>query len=155
LQSGRGLGFTALTLKTLNRPNPTMSQAKKGAAAQRKKSPLIVVVDDEPMIGEVVEAILQLEGYRTAVFENPVQALRAVTELKPNLLLTDFVMPSMNGMELIEHSKKCVPELKTILFSGNFGEDIMSYYRVKPNKFLCKPFQPKALTELVREVLES
>jgi two-component system cell cycle sensor histidine kinase/response regulator CckA len=134
-----------------------MSVSKKGGApAKKKQPPLIYVVDDEPMIGEVVEAILQLEGYRTRVFTSPDQAMLCVQKKEddPALLLTDFVMPGLNGMELIEHCKKVKPNLKTILFSGNFGQDIMNYYPVKPDRFLSKPFQPKILTDLVKAVLE-
>ncbi len=127
------------------------SRVKKAA----KPLALIFVVDDEPMMGEVVEAILQLEGHQTRVFTEPEQALRAIEAEgnKLQLLLTDFVMPGMNGMELIEQAKKTVPELRTILFSGNFGQDIMRYYPVKPDRFLNKPFQPKALTSVVKAVL--
>jgi DNA-binding NtrC family response regulator len=129
---------------------------KSGSHKTKKPGPLIFVVDDEPMIGEVVEAILVLEGYRIRVFQNPEEALQCLEngDDAPGLLLTDFVMPGLNGMELIEHAKKLHPHIKTILFSGNFGQDIMNYYPVKPERFLSKPFQPKILTDLIKAVLE-
>src|SRR5579862_7068760 len=85
--------------------SPKVRKAKKVAA-------LIFVVDDEPMMGEVVEAILKLEGHETRVFTEPEEALRAIDAEKGRvqLLLTDFVMPGMNGMELIEQAKKALPE---------------------------------------------
>lgn len=131
-----------------------MSKPKKSVKLSEKKAPLIFVVDDEPMIGEVVKAILELEGFQIEVFQDPTAALAVLQQSRqPDLLLSDFVMPSLNGMELIEQARKINPGLKTVLFSGNFGSDIMRYYPVKPDKFLNKPFQPKVLTDMIRAVL--
>ena len=117
---------------------------------------LIFVVDDEPMIGEIVSSILDLEGYRSAVFTDPRKALEAFTQAnpKPELLMTDYVMGSMNGMELIHRCRTLAPRLKTILYSGNVTEDITSIYVFKPDAFLEKPFLPKTLLDLVHSVLE-
>lgn len=116
---------------------------------------LIYVVDDESMIGEVVEVILKLKGFQPKFFTDPERALDALTASnpKPNLLLTDFLMTPINGMELIERCKRIHPELKTILYSGNVGEDIMKYYSVKPDGFMSKPFLPKTLISTVSSVL--
>jgi DNA-binding NtrC family response regulator len=116
---------------------------------------LIYVVDDESMIGEVVEVILKLKGFKPKFFVDPEQALQALIndEPKPELLLTDFLMSPMNGMELIERSKRVQPDLKTILYSGNVGEEIMQYYSVRPDGFVSKPFLPKTLVAVVKSVL--
>ncbi|HYE29824.1 MAG TPA: response regulator [Methylomirabilota bacterium] len=118
---------------------------------------LIFVVDDEPMIGEVVSVILNLEGYRHRFFLNPKHALEAIErgEERPDLLLTDFVMPPFNGLELIERARHVLPGLRTILYSGNVGQDIINQCNVKPDAFLAKPFLPKALLELVAKTLEA
>ncbi len=118
-------------------------------------SGLIYVVDDEAMIGEVVEVILQLEGYQPKFFQNPMNALEALAtaETKPALLLTDYIMSPINGMELIERAKALEPLLKTILYSGNVGQEIMQVYSVKPDSFLSKPFLPKTLVSLVQSIL--
>ncbi len=118
---------------------------------------LIYVVDDESMIGEVVEVILKLKGFQPKFFTDPELALQAISsaEAKPDLLLTDFLMSPLNGMELIERCKKVRPDLKTILYSGNVGEEIMQYYSVKPDGFMSKPFLPKTLVSMVKSVLGS
>ena len=117
---------------------------------------LIYVVDDESMIGEVVEVILSLEGLRSKFFQNPLSALSEIGEAnpRPSLLLTDFVMTPLNGMELIERCKELYPGLKTILYSGNVGEDITQFYSVQPDAFLSKPFLPKTLVNTVQSVLK-
>ena len=62
-------------------------------------------------------------------------------------------MSPINGMELIERCKRVLPSLKTILYSGNVGEEIMQYYSTKPDGFLSKPFLPRTLVSVVNSVL--
>lgn len=120
------------------------------------KPATIYAVDDEEMITTVVEAILASEGYQVRAFQDPKRALRAFTEAspKPDLLITDFVMGEMNGMELIEACKKLVPELKTILLSGTVTEEFVRNLRAPPHKFLAKPFQAEQLVNAVGAVLK-
>jgi DNA-binding NtrC family response regulator len=116
---------------------------------------LIYVVDDEAMIGDVVQIILRTEGYRSKFFQDPEQAWSALTrdETKPALLLTDYVMRPMNGLELIERCKRVQPGLKTILYSGNAGDSAIHQSPVKPDAFLRKPFLPRTLLSLLRSTL--
>ena len=116
---------------------------------------LVYIVDDELLIGEVVEAILSLEGFEAKVFGNPEEAYRSFLEepRRPELLISDFVMTPMNGMELIERCKEVQPNLKTILYSGNVSEEITSQYVTKPDGFMSKPFLPRTLISLVQSVL--
>jgi len=133
-----------------------MSQTKTSSdTAATKTTVLVYVVDDEPMVGDVVQAILKLGGYESVFFQDPNAALKAFgqAKAKPALLLTDFQMPQMTGRELIQHCKKIQPELKTILYSGNVQEDTVAFYPARPDSFLRKPFTPKTLIDLVKSVL--
>lgn len=116
----------------------------------------IFVVDDEPMIAEIVGSILDLEGFNSRIFTDPKKAYEAFAEAdpKPGLLMTDYVMTPMNGMELIHKCRTLSPALKTILYSGNVSEDITNLYVFKPDAFLEKPFLPKTLLDLVHTVLQ-
>ena len=120
-----------------------------------RKAVLVYVVDDEPMVGDVVQAILKLGGYESVFFADPNAAFKAFSEAhpKPALLLTDFQMPQMTGRELIHHCKKVEPGLKTILYSGNVQEETVAFYPARPDRFLRKPFTPKTLIDLVHAVL--
>jgi DNA-binding NarL/FixJ family response regulator len=62
-------------------------------------------------------------------------------------------MSPINGLELIERCKRVDPSLRTILYSGNVREEILQFYRVKPDGFLSKPFLPKALVDMVQNIL--
>jgi len=133
-----------------------MSQPKtESNPATAKKTALVYVVDDEPMVGDVVQAILKMGGYESVLFADPKTAFQALSEAnpKPSLLLTDFQMPQMTGRELIQHCKKVYPALKTILYSGNVQEETVAFYPTRPDRFLRKPFTAKTLIDLVQSVL--
>jgi len=125
------------------------------SSAPVKSAALVWVVDDEPMVGDVVQAILKMGGYESVFFSDPQLALSALHQADPlpDLLLTDFMMPQMTGRELIQHCKKALPKLKTILYSGNVQEETLAFYPARPDRFLRKPFTPKTLIDLVKSVL--
>ena len=133
--------------------NPDINQTSNGANDQ---SMLIVVVDDEPMVGELVETIFSLEGLDSKVFQDPVEALNEIRGWAhpPALLLTDFRMPGMNGMELIQGVKRRFPNLRTVLFSGNVDESIQSEYPLRADAFIRKPFYPQLLLDTVRRIIK-
>ena len=118
---------------------------------------LLYVVDDERLIAEIVEQIFRIEGFKVQVFSDPVEALKAFSETsrKPDVLLTDYVMKPLNGMELMQKCRALHPSLLTVLFSGNVSEKITDLYAQKPNAFVAKPFQPSALVNVVRQLIEN
>ena len=133
-----------------------MSQVNPNTSKSNQQTPpVIFIVDDEPMVGELVETIFSLEGWGTKVFQSPVDALNEMqrTSQPPDLFLTDFRMPGMNGMELIQGVKKHFPSLRTILFSGNVDESIQAEYPLRADAFIRKPFYPHALIETARKVM--
>lgn len=116
---------------------------------------LIYVVDDDLLLGQIMEAILAMEGFRVRLFDDPSVALAAFeSDLeKPDLLVTDFVMRPYNGMELIRKFRATSPKLRAILCIGNAPAQITDLYAMKPNAFIAKPFLPQALVALVESVL--
>jgi DNA-binding NtrC family response regulator len=80
--------------------------------------PVVLVVDDETAIAETHVQILRLHSYAAVAYTNPVAALSAVAELKPDLLLTDFQMPTMNGLDLALELLKRRPTCKVLIISG-------------------------------------
>lgn len=123
--------------------------------ANSNRDRLLYVVDDEKLIAEVVQQILQNAGYEVMVFSDPMEALNSMTESarKPDMILTDYVMKPLNGMELLQRCRTLHPDLLTVLFSGNVSDKITDLYAQKPNAFVAKPFQPAALVGLVHELL--
>lgn len=116
---------------------------------------LIYVVDDEPMLLELAATVLQPSGYEVKTFIDPTAALKAfaAATVRPALLITDYAMHSMNGMELLRECKRIHPQQKTLLVSGTVDEAIYRNAPVKPDRFLAKPYHSKQLLELVAAVL--
>jgi CheY-like chemotaxis protein len=133
-----------------------MSDSKDKAKPARNSGPLIYVVDDEPMLLELAVVILEPEGYKVQTFRDPERALQTFRDAKPRpaLLMTDYAMHTMNGMQLIEQFRRVEPKQKILLVSGTVGEDVFGESPEKPDKFLAKPYQAAALTSLVRELLK-
>lgn len=124
--------------------------------SQANAQPLIYIVDDQEMLLDLAEVSLKSEGYRLKKFTDPVLALKSFlrSKSKPDLLITDYAMGRMNGLDLIEQCKAAHAALKTILLSGTMGAEIILDAPVKVDRFLGKPYQPANLAELVRKVLD-
>ncbi len=120
-----------------------------------KKPPLIYLVDDQPLLLDLAEMSLLSGGYKLKKFLDPEEALESFLEArpKPALLITDYAMGKMNGLELVERCKAVKPDLKSILVSGTAGAEIMMDSDVKVDRFVGKPYQPTSLAEMVRRVL--
>ena len=129
---------------------PTKAKSRPG----RKRKPLIYIVDDEALLLDLAEASLEPGGYMVKKFQDPEEALRSFLreKTKPDLLITDYAMGKMNGLELIEKCKSAHPGLKTMLVSGTAGAEIILNAPVKVERFLGKPYQPTMLLETVRQI---
>lgn len=122
---------------------------------ETEPGPLIYVVDDEPLLLDLAEAILEGEGCRVRTFQNPLEAWRAISTVhpKPALLITDYAMPAMNGVELLRRCKGIVPELKCMMVSGTVDVSILEGSGVEVGDFLAKPYLPARLVASVRTLL--
>jgi CheY-like chemotaxis protein len=119
--------------------------------------PLVYVVDDEAMLLELATVILEPLGYEIATFRDPEEALEAFTHScpRPALLITDYAMHSMNGMDLIHGCRRLEPQQKVLLLSGTVGPEIFHQAAHKPDQFLAKPYHARQLIELVKGMLSS
>lgn len=120
------------------------------------RHPTVVVVDDEPAILRLAERILEREGYRVRVFTGATELLAQI-EREPfqfDLLVTDVVMPNMNGFELFLRLQERFPRLPTVFMSGYTASAFDDNGQLPPNsRFLNKPFLPRTLIEAVRSFL--
>lgn len=128
--------------------------AKKAEGAATAKQ-AIYVVDDEVMLLELAAVILDPLGYEILTFRDPKAALKAFRSAHPRpvLLITDYAMHQMNGMELVEACRAIEPPQKILMISGTVGPEIYRNSAAKPDRFLSKPYQTKQLIETVRAML--
>ena len=115
----------------------------------------ILVVEDHEAVRQLIKAILQGYGYNILVAANAEQALDIAREHSEiHLLLTDVVLPGLNGKQLSERMKTLRPELKVLLTSG-YTADAFGDWNVADSGFayIPKPFTTVALAAKVRDVL--
>ena len=118
----------------------------------KKEKPLIFVVDDEPMLLELASAILQPEGFEVRTFRDPRTAMQEYMKSPPDIVVTDYAMGPMNGMELIRECRSAHPEQKIMLLSGTVDESIYFNEPVKPDCFLAKPYQVQKFIEMIKNL---
>jgi CheY-like chemotaxis protein len=112
----------------------------------------ILVVEDEEMVRKLARDILEERGYRVLVAANGEEALRICAESDIHLMLTDVIMPSMNGRTLAERTSG--RGLRVLYMSGYTDDAIIRHGVLEPGtNFLEKPFTPDALARKVKEVL--
>ncbi len=118
----------------------------------------ILLVEDEAQVRKLIRAILTGAGYRVLDAPGPLEALRQSEQFPEaiDLLVTDVVMPTMNGRELAALLKRTRQHTKVLYLSGYTEDAIAQHGVVDPNiALLQKPVTPDALLERVREVLEA
>ncbi|MCP4605190.1 MAG: response regulator [Proteobacteria bacterium] len=125
---------------------------------QQPGNETILLVEDHDLVRKMANTILTQQGYDVIVSESPDQALKQMKDRNSpvHLLLTDVIMPGMNGRELHQKLLNKQPSLKVIFMSG-YAENVIANEGVIAEgiNFLSKPFDAWMLTKKVRDVLDS
>jgi len=116
----------------------------------------IVLIDDDNDLRDMVQFLLEREGYRVYATGDGDVGIRYVIEEKPHLLITDIVMPDKEGLEIINETKQTNPNLKILAVSGG-GVIEASHYLSLANglgadRVLAKPFHNSDLLSAVKEL---
>jgi CheY-like chemotaxis protein len=110
----------------------------------------ILIVDDEPAIVSTLAEITRRAGYTSAVALSGEQALQKAAEFGPDVLITDYAMPGMNGFELAAKIARQYPGCRLFLLSAyNSLGDSPKVPRQPPLKLLLKPIPPQELLEVI------
>jgi two-component system, cell cycle sensor histidine kinase and response regulator CckA len=131
--------------------------AKMVEAAPPRGTETVLIVEDEAAILGLGRLMLEELGYTVLTAGSPGEAIRLATEDRAeiHLVITDVVMPEMNGRELVERIGKLRPRLKYLFMSG-YMANIISQHGVLDEgvRFIQKPFSSNDLARKVREALE-
>jgi DNA-binding response OmpR family regulator len=116
-----------------------------------EKRPVVLIVDDEPLVADTLCAILSRAGYETIAAYDGTTALELAATFEPELLITDIAMPRMNGVELALAMVSLRPSCQILLFSGHAtSTDLIRAYDAGHDfPLLSKPIHP---TEMLRHV---
>jgi CheY-like chemotaxis protein len=112
----------------------------------------IFVVDDEPMLLDLAVTILQPLGFDVRAYTDPKQALAEYPAARPLVVVTDYAMGDMTGLDVMRECRRINPRQKIILLSGTVDESIYADASNKPDRFLAKPYQISDFIESIRKV---
>src|SRR5574344_332730 len=121
------------------------------------KSGMIVVVDDEQMVTSAIKTLLKIEGFdNVAYFNNPKEAVEFLKTNKPDLIISDFIMPDMNGLEFLSESKKLYPDISKILLTGYADKEnaIKAINEIGLYKYIEKPWDNDDLIITIKNAIE-
>ncbi len=114
----------------------------------------ILVVEDETGIRTAMSLILEMEGYRVSQAGDGRQGLHSLLECVPDLIITDYMMPSMNGVEMIREirAKEDFRTLPIIMLTAAFPPE--PDYRTLVDAFLSKPVSAMTLSKTIETLLD-
>ena len=118
--------------------------------AEGRGCPTILVVDDEETLANTTVEILNMAHFCAFGAYDGQTALELAAKLNPEILLTDVLMPGMNGVELAIAIRKLLPKTQILLISGQAGTiDLLEKVRVEGYRFelIAKPIHPAKLIE--------
>lgn len=133
--------------------------AKPRAVAKAKPNELwgsgtVLLVEDEPMVRSVAERALTRHGYQVITADNGEDALEVIARGDPiDLLISDVVMPGMDGPTMVREARQSRPDLKILFMSGYAEEQLRKSIDIENVNFLPKPFSVTDLAEAARRAL--
>ena len=153
---GRGTTFSILLPRVhgaIVDPPATTPQLQRSAAPAAES---LLVVEDEPSVRTLTERVLRGAGYTVVTADGAASAMEIVRNgVRPDLVLTDVVMPHMNGVALAEHLRVMLPGVHIAYMSGHVDHAVLRAASISPKMFLKKPFTPDTLLRAVRSILDA
>ena len=154
-EEGRGTTFKIYLPAAVRR-----RRAAAGAPTARPSvgTETVMLVEDDESVRNLVRTMLETKGYRVLAAAGADEAERLCTEnnCPVDLLLTDVVMPEVNGRVLAERLSERSPSLRILFMSGYSDEAVYRHGEISPNaSFIEKPFTDRTLARKVREVLDA
>lgn len=152
-----GKGSTFKVYLPVSERSPAEKKVEEEIAPHMQGSETILLAEDNDQVRILAEAVLKRQGYTVLVADRGAEALNLLKAHtgKVDLLLTDVVMPDMNGKVLFEKAVAVQPGLRVLYMSG-YTDDVIASRGVLDEgvRFIQKPFTVRALAAKVREVLE-
>ncbi len=153
-QLGKGTTFRILIPSSESRIDNLLKHEKEEKAFPAGKGRILVIEDDQGVL-EFIKDVLESSGYEVSVALNGEEGIKIAKESGEfDLLITDVILPKMNGFEAAKEILKSSPKTKVIFMSGYSSNKINQIYEIKKALFLQKPFTPSILLEKVDNILK-
>ncbi len=122
-----------------------------GSAAMVDTGETILVVDDEPLVRDLLVQFLSLRGYRTLGVKDGPEALSMVKQTPPDLILLDLFMPGMDGVEVLRQLRQQEYPGAVIIITGSYGKE--QAWALEPQEVIGKPIDLEQLLMSIQLVL--
>lgn len=136
-----------------------MLYSSKGNLGALDLTAQILLVDDEEMVRMQIRSSLELEGYEVREASNGREALEMLADYKPDLMITDILMPEKEGIETIREVRQQRADIKIIAISGGVRTENMDFLKIAKrlgaDLALPKPFGRQQLLTLVHQLLDA
>ncbi|RMF43537.1 MAG: hybrid sensor histidine kinase/response regulator [Deltaproteobacteria bacterium] len=118
------------------------------------KKSTVVIIDDEQIILELTSMVLGSRGYQVVAAEDAIIGLELIEKHRPEVVLLDYMMPRMNGLEALKRIRAEYPETYVIMFTGKGSEEIaVELMKAGASDYILKPFSNQNLVERIENVL--
>ena len=112
----------------------------------------VMIVDDEPIVGKRLRPALEKHGFEVEAFLDPAKALARIQEKDFDIVVTDFRMEEMDGIQVLTHIMNECPHTRVILITGYATVEVAREALVKGAfDFIAKPFKPKDLRAVINK----
>ncbi len=119
----------------------------------------VLIIDDDPAIRDVFSQFLENNGYSVETAAEGKEGLMKMRQLTPDLIITDIIMPGMDGLEVLQHIRNYSRDVPVIAISGGMKTSAINFLplakRFGACKSLKKPVAQDALLQAVKELLPS
>jgi DNA-binding response OmpR family regulator len=115
--------------------------------------PLVLIVDDEPMVREVVASYLERDDFRVATAGDGDKALAFLQDRSPDLVVLDLMLPGVGGLEILEHIRGSEGPAVIVLTARGHEADRILGLELGADDYVVKPFSPRELAARVKSVL--
>ena len=124
------------------------------ADAKKAGTKTLLIADDEPNIRRVLQAIFQKDGYEVHVAENGVRALEVAAACPVDVLITDLIMPDMNGVELLQKIKQRHPDVVAVMITAYATiKTCVDAMRYGASDYITKPFDMDEIRAVVKRAV--
>lgn len=118
--------------------------------------PDIIIIEDDPLVGEISRDVLTDEGYTVQLIPNSRDAIAAIKAALPKLIITDIMLPGVSGLDICKTVKTdpALRHIKVMVMSGKvFEVEKIRAFRLGAIFFLQKPFDEKTFAKTVKDIM--
>ena len=142
----------AAVLKGSESENGMTKEVGGASTSQDDRRLRVMIVDDEPIVGKRLTPALEKHGFEVEAFLDPSKALARLQEQDFDIVVTDFRMEELDGIQVLTHIMESCPNTRVILITGYATVEVAREALVKGAfDFIAKPFKPKELRAVINK----